>query len=429
MSTHRLLLAAAIDGAAWSGLTPLSGEVGSAFPADMPTFPCLPAFLHGFGSTSGRDLTSLLAIPWAAAGGAGTLTAGIDAAGLFYLEASDTDFAIGAGADNAVFGFPAAGVGLVGGMAPFRRTAAQPWQRGIVELAAGLSITPSGGAAELMPAPRRVQSLPVWLRVRGSEGDADDAWAGYTLTDADDDDASWVLERDGRVTRCVPTAALAAWGFNLETLRIELGATRPESSDPGDGYRSATTVTRSGLTLTTQADLAPSVVDALAATMRRTERIHASSEMAISGQRATHLDTVERGWEITVKVRGGGFGIEQDQTALLRAFNARATGGLTIYPQWGDRSAANGAMETRRHRPAWRAGSAATETLLYTGCASHPSRFFGVRAGGRLLQRRVVDDPLASRTEAYMYGVEGMQEVVIRTTDDLEAHAEQVEER
>ena len=428
MSSHRLALAAAIDGAAWAGLSPLT--IGSAFPATMPTFPCLVAFLNGFGSTAGRDFNSLLAIPWASAGGAGTLVGGIDAAGYFYLEADTTDFAIGAGADNAFFGFPAAGLPLVGGMAPFRQTATAAWQRGIVQLAAGLSITPSGGSATPMPTLRRVQSLPIWLRVRGSEGDADDAYDGYTLADADNADATWMVERDGRVTRSIPTAAFAGWAFNLESLRVELGATRPlQSEDPGDGYRSGTVTTVGDLRWSTTADPAASFLVMHAATMRRTDRLHVDHGVAISGQRAAYLDAAVRGWEVMGKVRGGAFGVEQDQTAALRAFNARAVGGVTVYPAWGDATNALGAMEARRHRPAWRAGSSAVETLLYTSSAEHPDDYYGLRAGGRLMCRRVPDDGLARRTERYTNGVEALQEVTVALSDDVEAHPEQADER
>lgn len=420
----RHAVAAAIDATAWAGVDVVNsaGDVG-ALSADATEYSCLPAFIHGFGSRPGYDLTSLLAVPWAAAGGAGTLTAGIDAAGRFYLEASDTDFELDISAANAWFGFPDAGVGLVGGDAPFRHTAASPWRRGVFHLPEPLKIHPDGGTSEEMPTHLpRVQNLVVWLRERGEVGDADDVYAGLTLEDADVTFSTYVVEADGRVSRCGLTGTFS---YLVDSLRVMLGSRRDPrlETDPPDGYAADTSYVVGPLTVRTGADPAAPFLVAHSAELRRLDEKAADAAVALSGQQRAVPRTHVRGWEVRMQTLGPALGPTRDQSQARRAFNAAATGMVTLYPAWG------AVCETRRHRPAWRAGEGDVETLLWTAAAEHPDNWYGPRRGGRLICRRDPDDQLATTVEAYTTAVDAVQVATLRLIDDVEEHPEQADER
>lgn len=126
---------------------------------------------------------------------------------------------------------------------------------------------------------------------------------------------------------------------------------------------------------------------------------------------------------------GPALGAAADQADRLREFNRLSVNGVTVFPAWGDRADAAGAMETRRHRAAWRAGSGNTDTLLYTADAEHPRVYYGSRAGGRLILRRDVGDDVARRPDAYDGPVDAYQEVTVRLWDDQEEHPEAADER
>lgn len=146
-------------------------------------------FLMGYGSRSAataQSLPALLAAGWTASvGAAGTMTAGIDSNDKVYLEAATDgggpaiDWALTASTGLSQLGFTSATYGLIGGAAPFRRTAESNWTRGNLTNIS-ITIDPTGAPASWSNVAIGLQNAVAWLR-SDDEGDADDQNTSGTL--------------------------------------------------------------------------------------------------------------------------------------------------------------------------------------------------------------------------------------------------------
>lgn len=189
-------------------------------------------FLHGRGQSTAESLPGALAAAWTASGAGGTATCGIDSANRFYIESSAVDFALGASADNTIFGLDAAGYGLVGGAPPFRRTATEPWRLGPI-LNASFSVDPTGApAAFTVGASRYWQDLPTAIRALGST-DADDRNATGNLQALDvainGASAKWLIDETGHVVTAWRTGTMASVTWVDTDFRDRLGFSGLES--------------------------------------------------------------------------------------------------------------------------------------------------------------------------------------------------------
>jgi len=127
------------------------------------------AFLYGYGSEAGRDLTADGDASWS---GFSVTVTGADR---IRLE-GPTAFDLLASADNAAFGFPTAGASAVLVGAVYRLDATTDWTRGLIEQT-HLQIDPAGATpAFYVPSvPYRAQSVIALIRP-ATIGDSDAAW-------------------------------------------------------------------------------------------------------------------------------------------------------------------------------------------------------------------------------------------------------------
>lgn len=186
-------------------------------------------FLHGRGQSATECLPGALAAAWT---GAGTATCGIDGDGLFYIEADTEDFTIGASANNAIFGFEVTGHGLVGGAAPFRRTATAVWQLG-PWVNKSISIDPAGaGVAFTLGGSRYHQDLITAIRELSSS-DADDRNPTQNLQALDAGiygaSARWLVDETGHVVTSWRTGTMSTVTWLSTTFRDRLGFSGLES--------------------------------------------------------------------------------------------------------------------------------------------------------------------------------------------------------
>lgn len=396
----------------------------------------LPAFVHGYATRDGMDLASLVNAAWSAGGGAGTWTVGLDDYGYVWFENDTVDFTVNAGAENAVFGFDTAGHALVGGVAPFRRTATARYTRGIVELQTGVSITEDAGPTVVVPlVGPRIQSIPTWIRVRGSEADADDLYDGLTLDDTEPTGAglwsSWVVERDGRVTRWSRDTHALTWQAAGYGLAQRLGYVGRGNSAASAGREYDATVTYNAFSLdwiryTSALPNRLGFLVAHEALLRDKAESDASELRAYSGYHHYERRSYVRAMTATVRTKGATWGREYDQKDELAQFFKAAPLGVTYYPAWGDDTTTAGAMELRRHRPESRVFGTAVETTLYTADASRVDLFYGAPRGGR--QLFLYGGP-HDWNEAYIgERVDSLADTVFTLYVDVDLHPEQIDE-
>mgnify|MGYP000355477289 CR=1 FL=1 len=140
---QRFALMGAFDPRPWAGVAVFSHNGTSiTIPADATPFLEVLTFLNGRGV--GLTLTQHAA---ANKTGASVWTIGVDSADKVYIESSTDDFTVTAGTGATAWGFSNAGHGLVGGVAPFRRTATSDWIRGGCGLGEYIRVTPASSAA------------------------------------------------------------------------------------------------------------------------------------------------------------------------------------------------------------------------------------------------------------------------------------------
>lgn len=144
----RCAFVGAFDPRPWAGTAVLSHNgVSVTIPADATPFLDITTFLNGRGC--GNSMQTHLT---ARKTGASTWTIGIDSAGYVYIESSTDDFTMTAGTGLDAWGFSAAGHGLVGGGAPYRRTAPSGYRRGACGSGEYINVTPASSAAFRFPA-------------------------------------------------------------------------------------------------------------------------------------------------------------------------------------------------------------------------------------------------------------------------------------
>lgn len=402
--------------------TATTGNVTIA--AGAGVFTDVAAFCHGYASTSGMDLASLLNAAWPAAG---TLSVGIDTGGFFYIESDTVDFSIGANAKNAPFGYDVAGHPLVGGVAPFRRTAPSRFRRGIIKLTGGLDITPSAGVQTEMPTTfPRVQSLVTWIRVRGAEGDADDAYDGLTLEDVLPTGSTVVVESDGAISIetpageqvSFPSTAIARAFAEAVGFRGAYATGSAVSDLPYDAYSAGP----DGRLLATGPHNAPGVLPLRGGELRPMVATDVESAYAGDGTPFAIERYTARGFVFRFSVAGPADGRTYNRADALRSFLTRCVERVTVYPSWGSDAQDTGEMELRRHRGMRRVTVDTPEhDLLYTADADVSALYYGARAGGRLILR-LVDD--YSRTDEYTGNTDSLQDVELTLYVDPSEHPE-----
>ena len=149
----------------WRGTTVATWNGNNVvIPAAADLFFDLITGLNGRGAA----LTFQTALA-AAKTGAGVWTAGIDSTDHVWIECDADDFTMSSGFE--AFGFSSSGHGLVGGSAPYRRTAPNPWQRRPCVDVYG-TIDPASSAAFTVPATTRrsgIQSPAIYLTSQGAD--------------------------------------------------------------------------------------------------------------------------------------------------------------------------------------------------------------------------------------------------------------------
>lgn len=361
----------------------------------------LLAFLHGYGSRDGDDLASVINTAWAAAGGAGVFSVGIDSDDLFWIENTVADFQVVQ--QNELYGtLP---TGLVGGIKPFRHTATTPWQRGCImptSTAPKLILTQAGGSPASVTVVNSggygVQSLPTWIRVRGSESDADDVWDGLTLEDAEGTsagDPTWLVGPDGRVVCTYDSGDSDIDWLDAPAMR-ELGFDGSEvaASDNGRKYVTATYYAPSFLAPSRPlSECTPIVEDGT------------EVQRMLDGTHAVSLVGPWTSYRVGMRVDGLVGSTQQLDEHLPRFLRALRPGRwATLYPQWGDTgSPTRGSIDVRRHRDAWDALTYTSTVAGYSAAYTieNQARVAPFRCGGRLLLQRASND---EATRALDYG-------------------------
>ena len=400
---HTPALAAEVDMRSLAGDDPFErGGANVTLSASAGLYWDLLAFLHGYASRDGDDLASAINTAWSAAGGSGTFSVGIDSNDFFYIENSAAKFSIDEAGD--LYGaLPIAT--LSGGSAPYRLTATTAWQRGCVlpnNPAPKLTLTQNGGTPSAVQVVASgghgVQSLPTWIRVRGSEGDADDVWDGLTLEDAEGTsagDPTWLVGPDGRVVCTydsgdsdidwLDTGAMRALGFD---------GTETASTSGGRKYVTATYH-------------APSFLAPSRPLVQCTPIVDDGSEARrmLDGTHAVSLLGPWTSYRVGMRVDGLVGSTQQLDEHLPRFLRALRPGRwATLYPQWGDTgSPTRGSIDVRRHRDAWDALTYTSTVVGYSDAYTieNQARVAPFRCGGRMLLQRAADD---ESTRALDYG-------------------------
>lgn len=329
-------LSAEFDARAWAGVNVFDrGASTVTLSASAGVYDDVLAMLHGFGSQSTRKLATDLAAGWT---GGGTATCGIDADDFFYIESSTTDFTIAASAGNAQWGLSAAGHSTVGGSAPFRRTATEPWTRGVFTCNKGagttLTLDPSGAGASFdFPARNfAAQSLPT--AIRGAEGDADDGVA-LSLETADNDGADnatrrirWGVDATGRVYYTRPSSVAAAITWVSTTFRDRLGFTGLEAEVTANSVSTLTATHPCPGFL-----VPPYPFEECARTRRETTNaINLSSSLIARNEVAVVL-----GWDVAMKLGGPAMATDLSRHWLERFMRYCPLGSrVRVYREWGD---------------------------------------------------------------------------------------------
>lgn len=341
MSLSAAAIAPLVSLRAFSGQTILTLD---ATDVDLPsyglgegTFEDVITAANGRGTDPDEALGLALVAGWT---GAGTLAYGFDSAGRLYLEASAEDFEIEAGAGNAWWGFDADGHGLVGGVAPYRRTAPRLWQAGPA-FSPELTVNPAAAAAYSVGADRWWPDLITALRDRGIGDDDDQAEAtciealiiGATLDttwrfgpDADGymmlawksgTLAATTTDAEGHFDPWGSAAIRAAWGYSgLEVVQTLGDVEYLRASYPCPGLQV--------------------FADGLESYEPRAWQSGTATELIGGGHGAADMGTLH-GCEVKASIRGP---VAEDaslyQHWLTRVVPRLPRGGAcTLYPEWG----------------------------------------------------------------------------------------------
>lgn len=353
------------------------------------------ALLHGYGTRTGQTLASVFNLAWATAGNNGTLQVSIDdTTDLFKISIAGGDNIIlesdSGSEDHALYGFPAAGL-----TSAVTLTATGPWQRGVFMPVNGIRVTQDrvGGATVTLPTVdyrMRKQSLPVWIRQRGSMGDLDDVF--LTVEDAVEAQCaaagtpflsliSMLIEADGHTSIDI-----------LSTDNISLKNT----NDAARFWRTfgfdftETFIAHGNRKYLKSANRAESLLVSEYGYLefrRSTEFRDQHIIMANGGVVSSGLAPIQ-GYELALRIKGPAHGPDQTLEKHLRQFMLRLRRRLTFFPMWGDQDRETGSIETRRHRDLDNAvGNIAKYNTYYTTEADLAVNNYARVKGGRLLFR------------------------------------------
>lgn len=378
--------------------------------ADASIFWDLPAFLHGYGSSPGASLNDLVSVGWT---GPGSIKVVIDANDFIAIKSTDAPIKLEPSSSNAAFGLPAEGAFSVMSGGFYVIQANQPWSRGVVELSELMEITDtnSGITYTFIDDYPRVQSLPTWIRERGTTGDADDIWLDATVEDADPQlEAHWLVEADGRVSCSYYEDNGFLFGNNSEFWRI-LGGTTGET--PVDGVGGRKTITTTYAAPSFLALNFPYVSFRRKIAGRDEHRVMADGRVVSSG-----LPPI-KGWALRLRVSGPAFGPSVDQEKHLRDWWQEARRNLTLYPQWATAGSESGCMDLRRHADARLSLAHERYTLGTTVEADDTSSHYGKRKGGRLMLRRAPSDN-QDRVEQYAHELDLFQDIDLHLLDRVD---------
>lgn len=333
---------AGFDARSWAGLS-LFTRNGTSTPApatatlhDGGHYPDALGLLNGVSSYS--TLTTLVDADWT---GAGTMTAGIDTNGYFYLQVSSPGetFTVTPGSEDPWgWGGVVTSVASAGWLA----TATRPWTRGPFSATtnAQFTVTRAGPVSVTMPSSQlKVHTLPTWL-TGPTAGDVD---AVVECLEKWDNAANastlykWGIDEEGRTFTSWPTSIGAAKTVSWvsATFRRALGYTGSESAVLSGGIYTLTSAYPALGVLILRNRL--SAIDLAADSS-------GSAVETLGGRVVGRLHRYVRDLEIRTALRGN-VGLD-DSTAAYRdeveIYLRRVAPYLwrgarcNVYPEWGD---------------------------------------------------------------------------------------------
>ena len=365
-------LLAQFDAKAWSGVEIFARDTSTV---SLPTYSGLGGgiyadaldFLNGRGVAAAEAWPAYLSTAWAAGGAAGTVTLEIDpTTGHLAIEASATDFEITEDASLAILGFDAAGHDVVGGAAPYRRVAPNPFKLGEVELLE-FEIT-AGPAVINMFDSRYVQDVITAMRAHGG-GDADDRAATssvqYQDATANGLTVRWGIDQYGHCTIGRATSSTDALAWSSTSFRDRLGFSGNEVE------------TTSGPISILRADYPmPGVIvfaDGLDSDMPDDDDVGAGAELIGHGAAGLTIGS-RRFSKITAHITGPAAARDTHEHYRARFLPyAPPSKPVALYRMWGD--------PRRRLRAFDVTSTQAAHDLVYTtGAGGYRGRFDGHRA-------------------------------------------------
>lgn len=335
-----------LDASAWAGVSvfTIGGSV-VAVPAiasmhDGAHYPDAVAFLNGWSAA--RSLSSQIAAQWTAAGGAGTLSAGIDAASRVYVRltgGSSGSFSVTPGAsDPWGWGGVVTSVAAAGAQVA---TAPSPWSRGTAYLDSSTQFTVAKGATSINAAlyGGTHQGIPTVMLAPGT-GDADAVTSCLEdwTNDARDNITRrirWCIDGSGRVVASWPTATGWSLTWTDTAFMRWLGFDGLELEADSAGVRSLTASYVAPRTLIMRSGVEVA--------NRSTETVGSALDLS-SGRVAGRLVSTWRELTMSAQLQGG-VGVPIAQAGYAdeeMVFHARVAPFLapgvrvTLCPQWSD---------------------------------------------------------------------------------------------
>lgn len=339
--THFSCLMAGFDGAGLVGHVFNRGSYSVSVPAtssqvDGGRYWDALHFLNGYGVDAG--LSAEAAAAWTAAGGAGTMSVGIDGAGLFYVHCTGAAaFTVTPGVQDP-WGWGGVVAAVSSGTGK-RATAGRAWDRGNVDvrtLVSQFTVTRTLGGAFAAPAfAGLVQSVPTILRTSATDYEGTDATlehADNAATDATDKRVRWGIDNNGLTYVSRPTAVSAlTWASTAaaRALRFALGFTgaETESAVSGGRYVLRSTYPALGVLMLRQG-------------LTKIDARHDESGSVVStttGEAAGRVTGRARQYGIAFHLGGPMAGTDDEAIALERFLSVAGRGSYcSLYRRWGD---------------------------------------------------------------------------------------------
>ncbi len=393
----------------------------SSIPSTAGRYWDVIAFLNGYGSRPGQSMDDIAAKTW---GGTHAIKFGIDHNDKFFVETQE-DFTLNLEPyDHSNLGFDPVDTRATqetrSGVTYYRVTAPGPWKRGVFQMLSGFKVTrhaPQGDVVELvvweLP---RVQSLPVFLRTRGSMNDADDVWAEKTLEDFDSQaDARWLIEPNGTIT----VNYFENQGFAFDVIGTQLWQRLG-----GDGLETSINAVGGRKNLTTRHPARCVLLSHKGyVELRREIHMRDTRQVMTDGSIVSSGLPVLRGWRLTLRIDGPAHGAAQNGELHLRRWWSHSRRTLTLYPSFGDSDRPTherfgcGGIDTRRSVRYLEPAPNERYTLFHSAGAEDPEVIHHKRQGGRLLVRlHPTDDQ--NRRESYEHSKDIHQDVDLVLLDD-----------